>query len=509
MHQAAEPVLTFEQCRHLRLHVSEMWPRLTRSIRHAVEAAQDPKVGAVAPGSHRWPLYISARENPKAIRHRLELSLSPAACELLEVRVLPGEPLEITEHGLLYLPDRYVVPGGRFNEMYGWDSYFIALGLLRDGRAGLARSMTDQCLYEVEHYGAVLNANRTYCIARSHPPFLGRMVLEVFEEERDEVWLQRALPLVERYHAFWMVHPHFLPSLGLSRYHAFGRGPAPEVVSSETDEMGRTHYDRLLAFFREQPEALPWEGPYYHRQEERLRSAAYAGDRTVRESGFDLTNRFGFCGLEAVHYVPVCLNTLLWRQEKDIALIHQALDPRSPAARGWNLAAESRREMIRDFLWDEADGLFYDWHLAHNKRMRYPFATTFWPLWAGLATPEQAARVAGNVGLFRAPGGLLTSTEDTGCQWDAPMTWAPLVLLAVEGLRRYGHQEPAVEIARAFVSMAAREFERTGMIFEKYNAVEASNNTSPHVDYGYPTNEPGFGWTNACLVRLMDFLGCE
>ena len=157
----------------LRLHISEMWPALTRDMKHAIEAGVDPKTEGQ---SACIIIYISGRESCDEVSLRLERILDAEEFACIRVEPLPGAPEHIKEHGLLYLPDRYVVPGGRFNELYGWDSYFIALGLLRDGRTGLAQSVADQCLYEVAHYGFVLNCNRSYCLTRSHPPFLSRIV---------------------------------------------------------------------------------------------------------------------------------------------------------------------------------------------------------------------------------------------------------------------------------------------------------------------------------------------
>ena len=164
------------------------------------------------------------------------------------------------------------MPGGRFNRLYGWDSYFIALGLLQDGRTGLAQSIADQCFYEVDNYGAVLNCNRTYCLTRSHPPFLGRLMLAVFEESPDFAWLRAALPLVERYHAYWMSAPQFVPATGLSRYHALGQGPAHEVLRGERDATGRTHYQRVCDELRATPPPEPWFDYAYNRETHELHS---------------------------------------------------------------------------------------------------------------------------------------------------------------------------------------------------------------------------------------------
>jgi alpha,alpha-trehalase len=484
----------------LEKHVTSIWPGLIRSTRDALEAVQDVKL-ATTEGT-RWPLYVSASEDPRRVRERLRKTLEPAAFRQIDIRILSGAPEQITEHGLVYLPGRYVVPGGRFNEMYGWDSYFIALGLLREGRVGLAESIADQQLYQVKHYGTVLNCNRTYCLTRSHPPFLGRLVLAVFEENKDIEWLRAALPQVERYHAYWTSMPQFIPGLGLSRYFALGEGPAPEVLHGEIDAHGRNHYERLRDWLRGHGDELHTAQVCYNASTDSLTLAAYKDDHTVRESGFDLTGRFGPCGMGIRDFAPLCLNTLLWRMEKDIAEIRRLLDASPQSIEYWEEIADQRASVMQKHFWDEPSGLFLDWQLSKRKRRPYPFATTFWPLWAGWATAAQAARVTSNLHLFETPHGLLTSTTSTGCQWDAPFMWAPLVLMAVEGLDRYGFKEDAARIAGKFLNTLSAEFERTGQLFEKYNALTGSSEMAEDIVFGYDTNEPGFGWTNAS-VRIL------
>ena len=133
----------------------------------------------------------------------------------------------------------FVVPGGRFNEMYGWDSYFIQVGLLRDGEVEKARDLVDNFVYEIEHYGTILNANRTYYLTRSQPPFLTEMVLGVYRQTRDKAWLRAAWPAVLSYYRFWTTPPHLVETTGLSRYYDMGNGPAPEVLSDELDAQGQ------------------------------------------------------------------------------------------------------------------------------------------------------------------------------------------------------------------------------------------------------------------------------
>lgn len=490
----AEPLLTA-----VTDHIESMWPVLTRSLKNAVEAAADPKLE-----SENIPIYVSAAEDVIEIRRQLEEELGPATLQRLDVRALPGAPERVRQHGLLYLPGRYVVPGGRFNEMYAWDSYFIVLGLLRSGRVELAQSMADQMLYQVQHYGAVLNCNRTYCLTRSQPPLLSRLVLEVFHHTRDLHWLRAALPLVQRYYAYWISSPQLLPALGLSRYHAFGLGPAAEVLSGERDEQGRNHYERLCAFLHDHPAPEAWFEEVYDRDTRQLTADGYANDRTLRESGFDLSHRFGPCGVDSRSYVPVCLNTLLWCMEKDIATLHLLLDSPPPTVAQWDELADIRRHrMIRRF-WDDEEGLFQDWSLRDNHRSRYAYATTFWPLWAGWADASHAARLAKRLNSFLVPGGLLTSLTTTGCQWDAPFAWGPLNLMAARGFARYGFTKEARAIAQRFLATATAEFARTGHLFEKYDAVAGTADVEGKLTFGYPSNETGFGWTNAAILELIE-----
>jgi alpha,alpha-trehalase len=322
----------------------------------------------------------------------LGAALSPTERAKIELRTLPEGPLPADQHGLLYLPRPYVVPGGRFNEMYGWDSYFILVGLLRDGETARARDMVENFLYEIEHYGTILNANRTYFLSRSQPPFLTRMVLGVFARDGDREWLRRARPAMQSYHRFWTTGEHRVPGLRLSRYWDFGEGPAPEVVSDEKDAQGRTHYDRVREYYRTHEVADYDVSRYYDRANDRLTDLFYKGDRSMRESGFDPSNRFGPFNVDIIHYAPVCLNALLFQAEKDMAEVERTLGD-AAAAREWERRAEERRREVDANLWDEKAGMYFDFNFESRKRRPYEFATTFWPLWVGMASPAQAAFV--------------------------------------------------------------------------------------------------------------------
>ena len=488
------------QLERLRGYIKMSWTTLSRSSRDLPQALPDPKIPR-KPGQP-WLLYISPRESRTRVQSELADVLDASAMKDIEIRTLPRNVLSIREHGLLYLPRPYVVPGGRFNEMYGWDSYFIQVGLLRDDQLGDASDLVENFLYEIEHYGTILNANRTYFLSRSQPPFLTRMILAVYEKTRDNAWLRGTLPAIERYYRFWTTEPHTVPDAGLSRYFDRGEGPAPEVMADEKDEQGRTHYDRAREYYRTHDVTDYDESLYYDSRRDRLTDLFYKGDRSMRESGFDPSNRFGALNVDVIHYAPVCLNTLLYVMEDDTGRIMETLGDTSAAAM-WRSRAASRRDLINTLMWDEEAGLYYDYNFRTRQRRRYDFATTFFPLWAGIASPAQAARLRENLSRFEAPGGLLTSTEVTGNQWDAPFGWAPLQMIAVDGLRRYGFQEDANRIAAKFVSLVAKEFDEHGTIVEKYDVRRRESDVAADIKFGYSANQVGFGWTNGAVLDLL------
>jgi alpha,alpha-trehalase len=497
---ASQPLPDGAQLERLREYIKMGWTTLTRSDRDLLRALPDPKMPR-KPGAP-WLLYVSPQESRTRVRDELARVLDGDALKRIEIRTLPRDVSSIREHGLLYLPHPYVVPGGRFNEMYGWDSYFIQVGLLRDRELPRARDMVENFVYEIEHYGTILNANRTYFLSRSQPPFLTRMVLGVYEQTGDTAWLRSTVPAIDRYYRFWTTERHAVPDVGLSRYFDRGDGPAPEVLADERDERGLTHYDRAREYYRTHDVADYDESLYYDSRRDRLTDLFYKGDRSMRESGFDPSNRFGPLNVDIIHYAPVCLNTLLYVMEEDAVRIMETLGDKAAAGR-WRGRAASRRDLVNSLMWDESTGLYYDYNFRTRRLRRYDFATTFYPLWAGIASPTQASRVRANLERFEAPGGLLTSTEITGNQWDAPFGWAPLQMIAVSGLRRYGYHEDANRIAAKFVSLVAKEFDEHGTIVEKYDVRRRESDVAADIKFGYSANQVGFGWTNAAVLDLL------
>lgn len=516
-------------------YISNAWTVLTRSMDQC-KTLYDPK----KPG--RSTIYFPAgfpipskvkdlgRTCPIQIRR-----LPRVIHDLGEIDVRKIQP-----EGLLYLPNPYVVPGGMFNEMYGWDSYFILRGLLEAGKLDLAHGIVENFFFEIGHYGAILNSNRTYHLTRSQPPFLSEMVRAVYDAEKsrgreDRAWLEEAYPFIVRTENFWTHAPNLAGTTGLSRYFDFGQGPAPELGSS-SDSYYRHAASYLLAhpgaaqgyltWMRGKPASQNSLGPLFpvyvcnpgagsltrppasetdceQSGTAALSAAFYKGDRSIRESGFDITFKFGPFGEATPDYAAVGLNCLLYREEKDLEWMSLKLG-QAGQARKWRERANHRREAITRYFWNAQQGGYFDYNFKTGKQSRYVYATTFYPLWTGAASRVQAKAVIRNLKLLEEPGGIVMSRETTGGQWDYPYGWAPVQLIAVEGVRRYGDGADADRLSADFLSMIAENFARDRTIYEKYNVVTRSSETNVRV--GYTKNQVGFGWTNGVFITLFDEL---
>jgi alpha,alpha-trehalase len=496
---------TAEELLSLRLYINKSWTVLERNLGEVLDAITDEKV--TESEKSKPILYISRKEDLAAIEAKLKAECSAGQLEQIELRRLPASWRDVEHHGLLYLPKPYIVPGGSFNEMYGWDSYFITRGLLADDEVEFARDMAENHFYQVDRYGTVLNANRTYYLTRSQPPFLSQMALGVFRRTKDRRWLARALPAIEAYYRFWTAGPHLVKEAGLSRYYDFGDVPAPEVLVHERDREGRTHYDRVKTFYREHGDGIEDYdlSLFYDRANDLLTPLFYRADRAMRESGNDPSNRFGAFNIGVLEILPVDLNCLLYQMELDLAEIATTVGRAYDAAR-WKGRAERRAALINDLMWDEERGLYFDYDYRRGARRIYPYLTTFFPMWVRLASPEQAARIIENLSLFERAGGLQTSSHVSGNQWDAPIGWAPMQLIADEGMRHYGYEAQADRTAINFLSMILKEFLEHGVILEKYNVAERESDVPQEIRYGYSTNQVGFGWTNAAFTLMYDNL---
>ena len=510
-----------------RAYIDHTWDTLARSMDDC-SAFGDSKVAT-------HPLLYLPADLPTPS----ELAAVKRHCHI-EVAVLPRAIKQLGDfaseqlprQGLLYLPHPYVVPGGFFNEMYGWDSYFIVLGLLADHREAMARHMVDNQLFEVRYYGAVLNANRTYYLTRSQPPFLGAMIRALLDDPASfhdaaeaRAWLTQAYPLAVRDYSTWTRPEHRAGTTGLARYYDYG-GASPVLEMRDSGYL-RGVIDWLVAHPAQDPGYLvkaaehpdaaeaaklktiscdigastvcagAWSQGY------RLSADYYLGDRAMRESGFDTTFRVGPFGGSTHHYATVDLNSLLYRYERDLQALATQLGKDADAKR-WAGAAEARRAAIDKYLLRADLGMYMDYDVIAHRSSNYHFVSTFYPLWAGVASPAQAVALRGKLGLFELKGGLQTSDRDSGAQWDAPFGWAPTNWLVVAGLEVYGFHDDARRIARAFTATIDRSLAVDGTIREKYNM--ASGNAEVKINAGYKDNVIGFGWSNAAYLKMRALL---
>ncbi len=414
-------------------------------------------------------------------------------------------------HGLLYLPYRYLVPGGRFNEMYGWDTGF-AVFAWSGTHPRLMRQQVDNQLYQIRAYGKVLNANRTYYLSRSQPPLIAAMTLHIWHAAQhgdwaafdpDAIypdarsWLQSAYADLVAYHAYWTTGDRLATGTTLSRYWDDGDGVAPEVLAGEPG-----HYEHAIDHFRQHPNPR-----FYEDIAGNLTSLYYRADRSMRASGFDPTGHWGYGALECMFHAPACLNALLYKMEGDMGDIADILG--SADGVKWRGLQASRKAAMEPMM-DPATGLYHDYDTVNRMRNPKPFATFFHAHWAGLydgdaALAEKSAGAA--LRLLETPHGVMTSAEQSGSQWDFPYGWPPLQYFAFEGLRRSGQIDAAKRIAEKFITLAQHVFAERGALFEKYNLRDG--NAEVTVMHGYSTNvsERGtFLWTAATLKLAQEIL---
>ncbi len=368
-------------------YIHNTWDTLRRSMNEC-SSVVDPKLGVDAQTVLYLPSAVVAPSEVADLGKKCQVRVQRLPEQIMHLgEVMPGQlPIQ----GLLFLPNPYVVPGGRFNEMYGWDSYFIIRGLLEDGRRDLARGMVENFFYEIENYGAVLNANRTYYLTRSQPPFLTSMVMAQYAADKaaglqNREWLARAYQYAKRDYALWTHAPKLAGSTGLSRYFDVGEGPVPEVAdhpeyyANVADWLVR-HPQVYTGYLAPTPIAgigpelrvpLCGERPCVESRLVRFTAAYYKGDRAMRESGFDISFRFGPFGGSAHHYAPVCLNSLLYKAEVDLAEMARLLGTarkRSGGARrplpqevGQSLSLESGQGDVFRLRPGERSGSTYDY----------------------------------------------------------------------------------------------------------------------------------------------------
>lgn len=438
---------------------------------------------------------------------------------------------------LIGLP--FVVPGGRFNELYNWDSYFCATAMI-DTHPYVVKSILRHFIFEIKSYGKILNANRSYYLGRSQPPFLTDLALRYYKAAIHEPGSKDLLKLailaaMKEYHSYWMTTPRYDEGTGLTRYRPIGVGIPPEVES--------TGFDHILeSYAKKHTMTISEIGQAYTNGEihEPELDTFFLHDRALRESGHDTSNRFvGVCA----DLATIDLNCLLYRYECDIAEAirttfgdslqvpgafcapGQAVD-RLESSAAWDLSAKKRKELIDKYLWNEENGLYFDYNTATKKQIEHESVTSLWALWCGVASPDQAALlIKKGLPKFECVGGLSSTTEasrgpisaaNPQKQWDFPNGWAPHQILAWGGLVKYGYHREAERLAYRWLHIITKVFvDYNGTVVEKYDVTELK---SPHrvgAEYGNQglnfkyAPEEGFGWTNASYLHGLSLLGLD
>jgi alpha,alpha-trehalase len=358
---------------------------------------------------------------------------------------------------LVGLPHRYLVPAYEeghefdFNELYYWDSYFMIQGLMDEEHKDLVVGMLENLLFTFERFKIIPNASRTYLMGRSQPPFLTSFILDVYKAYKlDKRWLKRAVKIAQaEYRIVWM-------------------GKAKPNARQVHDGLSR-YYD-----------------------------INYLHDLAEAESGWDYTPRFNH---KALNYLPIDLNSLLYKYEKDFAYAERLFGNEEEATK-WDEAANHRRMTVNKLMWSEFKGLYYDYNYVKEHKGSVSSLASYYPLWAGMVDERQAARLATSLKKFEQRGGLATTDAlqvsnlvpgGMPTQWAYPNGWAPLHFLVVKGLQKYGYEEEAREIAMKWLKTNLIWFDKHGVFLEKYNVVQPNK---PPAKGAYPS-QTGFGWTNS------------
>ncbi|MDO8367759.1 MAG: alpha,alpha-trehalase TreF [Saprospiraceae bacterium] len=412
----------------------------------------------------------------------------------------PNESTITHNSTLITLPYPYIVPGGRFREVYYWDSYFTMLGLQVSGRAGLIQNMVDNFAYLIETFGYIPNGNRSYYLSRSQPPFFALMVNLLAEIKGEKTLLQNRLVLEKEYE-FWMDGEVALTDARTAQIEDIPALVAQRRVAILPDGSILNRYWDDEASPR--PEAYV-EDRHTAQRSDRPAEETYRHLRAAAESGWDFSSRWlgdeqNLASIRTCDLLPVDLNCLLYYLEKTLVHTYRQLPDHTPVE-VYKDRARLRRAAILEHCWDEKQGFFFDFNHVENQRATSMNLAGVFPLFFHIATPEQAASVAKILEeKFLRPGGLLTTLSHSGQQWDAPNGWAPLQWMAYKGLMNYGHSALAEKIRQNWLSLGEKTYAATGKMMEKYNV---ENPDAPGGGGEYP-NQDGFGWTNGVFLKMQ------
>ncbi len=390
---------------------------------------------------------------------------------------------------LIPLPHDYIVPGGRFREIYYWDSYFTMLGLQVSKKTALIESMVQNFAYLINEVGFIPNGNRTYYLGRSQPPFFALMVKLLSEEKGESVLLQYQTA-IEKEYAFWMNGAAQLTAAQAAIDH---------VVLLEPNAVMNRYWDAKAV---PRPEAFA-EDKHIASESTNAPEIVYRHIRAAAESGWDFSSRWfkdgaTMAAIQTTHLIPVDLNCLLLHMEETLLQIYQ-LQQDGARITLFQTKVAQRKEALQKYCWDDRQGCYFDYDFIEKKRVVHVNLATVFPLFFKLATAVQAEKIASLIkDKLLQPGGLVTTLYRTGQQWDAPNGWAPLQWMAYKGLMQYGFTELAGQVKHNWLNNCEKVFAETGKMMEKYNVMD----TDVAAGGGEYPNQDGFGWTNGVYLKM-------
>lgn len=401
------------------------------------------------------------------------------------------KPADVQSQGsLIPLPNAYIVPGGRFQEIYYWDSYFTAVGLIHSGKIELVNNMLDNMLSLQIRVGCIPNGNRSYYATRSQPPILSLLVMLLAEhQENKSTFISKYIAAIESEYQYWMrgadtldeVNNHTLRVIKmpdgslLNRYWDDAATPRPESY--------REDYAMALTLPEEQ------------------RSDFYRNIRAACESGWDFSSRWlanpsDLMSVKTTAIVPVDLNCLMLQLEKNLAHCFEVTGNKTKQSE-YLARADRRKRAINQYLWCDEKQFYFDYDHIENKRSKVKSLAASVALFAKVATQQQAQQVAKELEQsFLKIGGLVTTLIDTQQQWDSPNGWAPLQWFSVQGLINYQYDALATQVMQRWTHSVETIFSQTGKLMEKYNVCQLVDIASG----GEYEVQEGFGWTNGVTL---------
>lgn len=406
--------------------------------------------------------------------------------------ILTREPDSLGQGTLLPLPYPYIVPGGRFGEIYYWDSYFTMLGLrVSENHSYMIRHMVDNFSHLIQTVGFIPNGNRSYFLSRSQPPFFSLMV-RLLSETDSTVRLSDYLDDLETEYLFWMEGDQTLTKAQPAQQRV--------VLMANGSFLNRYWDDRPSP----RPESYREDILLAEKHPERDPAQLYRDLRAACESGWDFSTRWlkdpnELGSIRTTEIIPVDLNVLLWHAEHTLAEAarEKGFQKKAEDFQKW---ADERRQAIDLYLWDEKKQHYVDYLWAEQQATDVPSLAMSFPLFLGIASEKQASAVAQHLNQsFLQSGGLQTTLFNSGQQWDAPNGWAPLQYVSIEGLRRYGLESLAQTIADRWISLNRRVYKQSGKLTEKYQVVQSDKEAGGGE---YPVQD-GFGWTNGVLLHFL------